>query len=390
MPAQPCGDLVRAQFFLCLSCVWSLLPIPFEYECRRSGHDDLGRVIGPAYPQVAAGQRDVAPRDRRVRAASGSRPPRRRRCRRPGFRPRRVRTRAGAGGRARRPGRNRCWPIAGKRCWTAAPDRARRPARRRYRSTSINACGLPIDTAPKSHGLAIEFDRIAILDRGESRQRDLRRIELRHAHGDGITVVTQPHHVVGGQRAVDAETIAPGDAVAHQPGGHATRAVAALLRRRTVGIPDAVGSDRILAARRLDGQDLVAADAEVAVGQSRSQRRIRRRRAVAQVDDDEIVAGAVHLARSAARRQAPACGSVILSAGVAGSSTASSALSSSAGVAGRPSICGVLSRRLVRWRLDRRGFSGRISGPLAPQPASEDRRRGRRVRYAGDLFMAGV
>lgn len=94
--------------------------------------------------------------------------------------------------------------------------------------------------------------------------------------------------------AIDDETLALGDAIAHQPGGDTARAIAALARCRAVGIPDAVGRHGAFAARRFDGQDLIATHPEVAVGQLRCQRCIWRRRAVAQVQYHEIVAGAVH------------------------------------------------------------------------------------------------
>src|SRR3546814_4309704 len=69
-------------------------------------------------------------------------------------------------------------------------------------------------------------------------------------------------------------------------------------RGRAVGVPDPVGGDGAGAGGRLDGQDLVAADAGVAVGQRAAQFRRWPRGAVAQVEDDEIIAGAVQIGRA--------------------------------------------------------------------------------------------
>src|SRR3546814_19418750 len=113
-----------------------------------------------------------------------------------------------------------------------------------------------------------------------------------------VAPVAKRVHCVGAGGAFEVERSSVGRAVAHQPGRDAARAVAALLRGRAVGVPDPVGGDGAGAGGRLDGQDLVAADAGVAVGQRPAQFRRWLRGAVAQVDAAEIIAGAVHLAET--------------------------------------------------------------------------------------------
>ena len=52
---------------------------------------------------------------------------------------------------------------------------------------------------------------------------------------------------------------------------------------------------RLVVGCRLDHQDLVTADAEAAIGQPLQQRRARPERRAGRIDDDEIVASAMHL-----------------------------------------------------------------------------------------------
>ena len=75
----------------------------------------------------------------------------------------------------------------------------------------------------------------------------------------------------------------------------APRAVAALLDLAAVGIEDAVAEIGVGAGGRLHQQDLVAADAEVAVGDEAQLVRRQRDGLAYAVDDHEVVAGAVHL-----------------------------------------------------------------------------------------------
>ena len=96
------------------------------------------------------------------------------------------------------------------------------------------------------------------------------------------------------RRAVEVEARALRRTVAHDERGDAARTVAALLRLRAVGVPDAIARDGRGVARCFDGDDLVAPDARVAIGERATQRRIRRGLSVPEVDHDEVVACAVH------------------------------------------------------------------------------------------------
>jgi hypothetical protein len=120
---------------------------------------------------------------------------------------------------------------------------------------------------------------------------------LRHAHRDGVTIPVKAGHCMRAGGTVENED-SPGArhrAIAHQPCRHAARAIAALPRSAAVGVPDAVAGDGAGTARRFDGEDLVAADAGVAIGQRAAQCGIGCIDAVAQVEHDEVVAGAMHL-----------------------------------------------------------------------------------------------
>jgi len=75
----------------------------------------------------------------------------------------------------------------------------------------------------------------------------------------------------------------------------AARAVAALLDLAAVGVPDTVAEIRIDSRRFLDQKDLVAADAEVAVRDLSGALRGHLDRATHAVQDDEVVAGSLHL-----------------------------------------------------------------------------------------------
>jgi hypothetical protein len=78
--------------------------------------------------------------------------------------------------------------------------------------------------------------------------------------------------------------------VAHE----AARAVSALLHFAAVGIENAVVEVRPGLARRLDLEDLVAADAEMPVGEESQLIRTQFDRPRAGVEHDEIVAQALH------------------------------------------------------------------------------------------------
>ena len=83
----------------------------------------------------------------------------------------------------------------------------------------------------------------------------------------------------------------------------AARAVAALLDLAAVGVEDAVAEVDVVAGGRLDQQDLVAADAEVAVGDAAALLGGERDGLADAVEHDEVVAEAVHFgeAQSCAR-----------------------------------------------------------------------------------------
>jgi hypothetical protein len=83
----------------------------------------------------------------------------------------------------------------------------------------------------------------------------------------------------------------------------AARAVAALLDLAAVGIEDAVAEIDARRRRALHHQDLVAADAEMAVGQKARLGRRRHEVLVDGVEHDEIVAEAVHFCEADAHRR---------------------------------------------------------------------------------------
>src|SRR5688500_2599922 len=90
-------------------------------------------------------------------------------------------------------------------------------------------------TQPQTHAR----DRLVlVLIVTESMHGNTRRFEVRHSHRDGIAVTVQAFHIMGSQGAIHTEASALGGAVSYQPGSDATGAVAALLRKRTVRIPD--------------------------------------------------------------------------------------------------------------------------------------------------------
>ena len=74
-----------------------------------------------------------------------------------------------------------------------------------------------------------------------------------------------------------------------------TRAIAALLHLTTIGIEDAITEIDPGLARRLDKQDLVATDPEIAVRQIADLFRRQRHRLTHAVKDDEVVAETMHL-----------------------------------------------------------------------------------------------
>ena len=216
------------------------------------------------------------------------RPPRRRRCRRPASRRRRVRTRAGGCGRVDTCAKPTLQPSGNAdRAISGGPSVA--TGARATSSTSITACGLPIDTAPKSTRRA---SISTVYVRLRQAERNVARVEPRPAH-------------------VDAKRPSSRRPTATGPDGLSSRVVAGALRaarpatrRRNarrcrtagwaaVGIPDAVVTRRRSRAGSIVSNwskpTPVWRSAMRAICAGAARRRAR-------IDDDEIVAEPVHLA----------------------------------------------------------------------------------------------
>ncbi len=119
-------------------------------------------------------------------------------------------------------------------------------------------------------------------------------VQARRAHVDPHLVVAdalgQKHPGAGG----DGHLLELGR-LGEQP-GHAAGGVATGVHLAAVGVPDAhdaIGCQ--LLGRRLDGDQLVAADAALAVGDGAHLRFRRRERRRTRLDHDEVVAEPVHL-----------------------------------------------------------------------------------------------
>src|SRR5690606_40800648 len=74
--------------------------------------------------------------------------------------------------------------------------------------------------------------------------------------------------------------------------------VTALLNLATVGVEDTVAEIHLVTGRRLDNQQLVAANAEMAVGNRTHALRRERHGLARGVDHDEVVAKPVHLGKT--------------------------------------------------------------------------------------------
>src|SRR5690606_25933662 len=126
-------------------------------------------------------------------------------------------------------------------------------------------------------------------------ERNRRRLEGRRAHVDGDASVVLEARLDHAAHRLDADRALVGQALLAHEAHEAARAGAALLDRPAVGVEDAVAEVDALAARGLDQQDLVGADAVVPIGQRTPLRRLEAHRLPHAVDHDEVVAGAVHL-----------------------------------------------------------------------------------------------
>ena len=112
-----------------------------------------------------------------------------------------------------------------------------------------------------------------------------------HVDGDPPAAGILGHDHAG--RRIDGHPARP--ALAHQQLRHAARGVAAGLDLATVGIADPQGRVRRAVLRRLDDDELVAAHAGLAVGDRPCLGVAQGQGRGAGIDDDEIVAQAVHL-----------------------------------------------------------------------------------------------
>src|SRR5690606_38212541 len=148
-------------------------------------------------------------------------------------------------------------------------------------------------------GVVVGHQQVGIgLDLGV--HRDLRRGPARRTHVDGdlaIVGAVQGHLAGGG---LDADIVQLGEALFAHEAGETACAVAALAYFRAVGIEDAVAEIDAALARRLHHQQLVETDAEMAIGQAAAlhggqRQAVRRQRLAYAVEDDEVVAEAVHL-----------------------------------------------------------------------------------------------
>ena len=123
----------------------------------------------------------------------------------------------------------------------------------------------------------------------------LRRRKLRHAHVHrDQAVCAQPRRDDPGP-GLDADLGLRSEPLVVDEAHEAACAVAALFDLAAVGVEDAVAEIDVGAGRRLDHQQLITADAAVAVGDRLDARGGEIDRRARGVDDDEVVAQAVHL-----------------------------------------------------------------------------------------------
>ncbi len=143
------------------------------------------------------------------------------------------------------------------------------------------------------HDHAVDIQR---LDHGTCSpdERNLAGTEPRHAHVDAHLAVRFDARHDQPSRGLDADLALAGQAVLANEDDEAARPVAALLDLAAVRVEDAV-AEICVPLRRLDHQDLVAADAEAPVSEAADIGGSERERRARCVDDDEIVAQSLHL-----------------------------------------------------------------------------------------------
>src|SRR6266581_837867 len=130
---------------------------------------------------------------------------------------------------------------------------------------------------------------VAVADEG-----DLRRRKVRHAHVDRDLAAGLEARYDDARARLDADLVLGRKAVVANEADEAAGPVAALLDFAAIGIEDAVAEIDTDAGRRLDDQDLVAADAEMPVGEEARPIRVQVHCLAHRVDDDEVVAQSLH------------------------------------------------------------------------------------------------
>ncbi len=135
---------------------------------------------------------------------------------------------------------------------------------------------------------------------GMDNHRDLGRLEARRAHVDPHLAVIEQMQLQQAGGGLHPQVALVAEAMVAHIARQAARTVAALADFGAVGVENAVAEVHLRARRGLDQQHLVAAHAETAVGEltqqggrGRPQQLVQRR--PRGVDDDEVVAEAVHL-----------------------------------------------------------------------------------------------
>jgi hypothetical protein len=121
-----------------------------------------------------------------------------------------------------------------------------------------------------------------------------------HVHRD-LAVGFEFRHDQSALR-LDADLALVGEALLMDEAHEAARAVAALLDLAAVGVEDAVAEIDARRRAALDDQDLVAADAEMAVGEKARLGRRRHEVLADRVEHDEIVAEAMHFGKTNTHR----------------------------------------------------------------------------------------
>src|SRR6185503_8544183 len=161
-----------------------------------------------------------------------------------------------------------------------------RPLRRHRRARHV---GHELHRVRVADGKRGELDRPAL--HVEPLERGRRRL----AHVDAHFAVGLEARADRAAEGLDADLGFAREAAAVHELHEAARAVAALLDLPAVGIEDAVAKVRAAGVGRFDHQDLVAADAEVAVGDLPQLGSVEPERLAGAIENHEIVPRALHL-----------------------------------------------------------------------------------------------